>query len=92
MTALVAVLFMFSSTMRGILSMTRRQELTPDRLLGRVTAAFWLAIAAARMLGAYTAGLIAARYGNVQACQAAAAFLLVLAVATIPARSLNATP
>jgi predicted MFS family arabinose efflux permease len=90
MTALVAVLFTFSSTMRGVLSMTRRQELTPGRLLGRVTAAFWLAVSAARMLGAYGVGLVAAHYGSVQACQAAAAFLLVLAVATIPARSLNA--
>jgi MFS family permease len=89
MTALVAVLFTFSSTMRNVLSMTRRQELTPDRLLGRVTAAFWLAISAARVLGAYAVGLVAACYGNVEACQTAAAFLLVLAVATIPARSLN---
>lgn len=70
--------------------MTRRQQLTPDRLLGRVTAAFWLAVSAARMLGAYAVGLVAARYGNILACQAAAAFLLVLAVATIRARSLNA--
>ena len=70
--------------------MTRRQALTPDRLLGRVTAAFWLAVSAARMLGAYALGLIAARYGDLPAFQATAAFLLVLAVARIPARSLNA--
>jgi len=89
MTALVAVLFTFSSTMRRVLSMTRRQELTPDRLLGRVTAAFWLATSAAKMLGAYAVGLVAGHYGNVEASQTTAVFLLVLAVATIPARSLN---
>jgi dipeptide/tripeptide permease len=89
MTALVAVLFTFSSTMRRVLSMTRRQELTPHRLLGRVTAAFWLATSAAKMLGAYAVGLVAAHYGNVEASQTTAVFLLVLAVATIPARSLN---
>ena len=90
LTALVAMLFTFSSTMRRVLSMTRRQELTPHRLLGRVTAAFWLATSAARVIGAYVVGLVAAHYGNIEASQTTAAFLLVLAIATIPARSLNA--
>jgi hypothetical protein len=32
---------MMAQTVRGINSMSLRQEITPDHLLGRVTAAFW---------------------------------------------------
>lgn len=37
----VAVVFMFGSTLAGVCSMSLRQEITPDRLLGRVTSSFW---------------------------------------------------
>lgn len=89
-TAAVAVAFAFAETMRGVLSMSRRQEVTPDRLLGRVTAAFWLTTSGARMLGAYVVGLVAAVHGNASTCRWLAAALFVLALLTIAARSLNA--
>jgi MFS family permease len=89
MTAMIAVVFTFAASMRGVLSMTRRQELTPDHLLGRVTAAFWLTLSASKTVGAYVVGLIAGRYGNVAACQVAAAILFVLSLTTITARSLD---
>lgn len=84
-TAMVAVVYTFASEMRSV----RRQELTPDHLLGRVAAVFWLALSVSRTIGAYIVGLIAGRYGNVFACQLAAAILLVLSLTTITARSLD---
>ena len=89
-TAAIAVGFAFASAMRGILSMSRRQEVTPDRLLGRVTAAFWLTLSGARMLGAYVVGLVAAVHGNASTCRWLAAALFVIALLTIAARSLDA--
>ncbi|HEY0986034.1 MAG TPA: MFS transporter [Kofleriaceae bacterium] len=91
-TAMIAVAFTFAVSMRGVLSMTRRQELTPDHLLGRVTAVFWLALSASKTVGAYAVGLIAGHYSNVVACQVAAAILLVLSLTTITARSLDEQP
>jgi MFS family permease len=88
-TAMIAVVFTFAQSMRGVLSMTRRQELTPDHLLGRVTAAFWLALFASKTVGAYVVGLIAGHYGNVAACQVAAAILLLLSLTTITAHALD---
>lgn len=91
-TAMIAVVFVFSSQMRGVLSMTRRQELTPNHLLGRVTAVFWLTLSASKTVGAYAVGLIAGHYSNVVACQVAAAILFVLSLTTITARSLDDQP
>jgi MFS family permease len=88
-TAAIAVAFAFASTVRGVLSMSRRQEVTPDRLLGRVTAAFWLTLSGARMLGAYVVGLVAAAHGDAWTCRGLAAALFVLALLTVAARSLN---
>lgn len=42
----------FGLALAGITSMTLRQELTPDALLGRVTAAFWTIHGSAAPLGA----------------------------------------
>jgi hypothetical protein len=92
MTAMIAVVFTLAASIRGVLSMTRRQELTPDHLLGRVTAVFWLTLSAARTVGAYVVGLIAGHFGNVVACQLAAAILFVLSSMTITARSLDDSP
>ncbi|GCE13970.1 MFS transporter [Tengunoibacter tsumagoiensis] len=50
--ALMAVGFTFTSTMAGVTSMSLRQEITPDHLLGRVTSAFWTITAAPGPLGA----------------------------------------
>jgi MFS family permease len=42
----------FGDSTRGIVTMTLRQELTPDHLLGRVTAAFWTVFSVPGPLGA----------------------------------------
>ena len=47
-----AILYTCAENIRGIVTMSTRQELTPDHLLGRVTAAFWLAFQVPGPLGA----------------------------------------
>ncbi len=49
---LMAALFTFTSTIVGICSMSLRQQITPDYLLGRVTSAFWTITAAPAPIGA----------------------------------------
>ncbi|HET8910614.1 MAG TPA: MFS transporter [Ktedonobacteraceae bacterium] len=50
--ALLAILFTFSSVLAGMSSMSLRQQITPDHLLGRVTSAFWTIGSAPGPLGA----------------------------------------
>ncbi|MER6569868.1 MFS transporter [Streptomyces sp. NPDC001093] len=50
--AALAVGFLFFTGLAGICSMSLRQELTPDALLGRVTSAFWTIHQAVGPLGA----------------------------------------
>ena len=50
-TTMVA-LFQAASSVRGIMSMSLRQEITPDHLLGRVTSAFWMFLNMPGPLGA----------------------------------------
>lgn len=50
--ALLAAAMQAGITLGGVMSMSVRQELTPDRLLGRVTAAFWTIHYSAAPLGA----------------------------------------
>jgi MFS family permease len=88
-TSAVAITFTFCETTRSVLSVSRRQEVTPDALLGRVTAAAWLMIDAARMTGAATVGFFAQRYGSAAAFRGMGAALIVLALLTLPARSLR---
>ncbi len=64
--ALVAGLAMavaFGETVRGINTMTVRQEITPDRLLGRVTASFWAMLTVPAAAGAELTARLAERYG-----------------------------
>ncbi|HEY3994170.1 MAG TPA: MFS transporter, partial [Ktedonobacteraceae bacterium] len=49
---LLAVAFTFSSTLTGICSISLRQQVTPDYLLGRVTSAFWTLTSAPAPIGA----------------------------------------
>ncbi|WP_172632469.1 MFS transporter [Dictyobacter arantiisoli] len=49
---LLAMLFTFSSTVSSVVSMSLRQEITPDSLLGRVTSVFWTVIGVPGPLGA----------------------------------------
>lgn len=57
----------FGGSTRGIVTMTLRQELTPDHLLGRVTAAFWTVFSVPGPLGALALTAFGARIGASQA-------------------------
>ncbi|MGW7437047.1 MFS transporter [Streptomyces sp. NPDC054849] len=61
--AALAAVFMFGITLGGICTMTLRQEVTPDHLLGRVTSAFWTVHNASGPVGAAVLTLMAARHG-----------------------------
>lgn len=50
--ALLAAVMGFANTVKLIASMSLRQELTPNHLLGRVTSAFWILIRVPRPIGA----------------------------------------
>ncbi|MCX5395495.1 MFS transporter [Streptomyces sp. NBC_00102] len=61
--ALMSAVFMFGITLAGVLSMTLRQQVAPDHLLGRVTAAFWTVHNASGPVGAAVVTVGAARLG-----------------------------
>ncbi|WP_256987396.1 hypothetical protein [Streptomyces sp. BR123] len=61
--------------------MTLRQEVTPDRLLGRVTSAFWTVHNASGPVGAAVLTVLAARRGVPAVSVAAGAFCLLIVVA-----------
>jgi Na+/melibiose symporter-like transporter len=58
-----AVLMTFAVTVGGICSMSLRQQVTPDHLLGRVTSAFWAVHMAPGPIGAAAFTLLAAHRG-----------------------------
>jgi MFS family permease len=89
LTVLLAMGFAFSSLTRGILSISRRQEVTPGHLLGRVTSVFWLIVELPRPIGAMLVSLVAARYGSSVVCMGIAVVLFLLAIGTTRARSLR---
>lgn len=62
---LIGMALNFGSSLQGICSMSLRQEITPDHLLGRVTAAFYTLITAAAPLGAALTTAIAAAVGAI---------------------------
>ncbi len=59
----VAACFQFASMVQGINSMSLRQEITPEPLLGRVTSAFWTIAGVMAPLGAAAGTALAARIG-----------------------------
>jgi hypothetical protein len=61
--AALAAIYMACESVGGICSMSLRQEVTPDHLLGRVTSAFWTIHGAPGPVGAALLGWAAARYG-----------------------------
>jgi MFS family permease len=61
--AVLAAVYMACESVGGICSMSLRQEVTPDHLLGRVTSAFWTIHGAPGPVGAALLGWAAARYG-----------------------------
>ncbi|MFK0252693.1 MFS transporter [Streptomyces sp. NPDC090445] len=79
--AVLAAVFMFGTTLGGIVSMTLRQEVTPDRLLGRVTSAFWTVHNASGPVGAAVLTVLAARHGVPAVSMAAGEFCLLIVVA-----------
>ncbi|MFE2167694.1 MFS transporter [Streptomyces sp. NPDC059447] len=61
--AALSAVFMFGITLGGVCTMTLRQEVTPDHLLGRVTSAFWTVHNASGPIGAAVLTALAARHG-----------------------------
>jgi MFS family permease len=68
----------FAETLRGINTMTLRQEVTPDHMLGRVTAVFWTLLTFPAALGAELSGRLAERFGVPATLSATGAAMLVL--------------
>jgi len=86
--ATMATLFTFGSTLAGVCSMTLRQQITPDQLLGRVTSAFWTIHSALGPLGAALITFVVARAGvRLPMVSIGVAFLAIVAVGILtPAR------
>ncbi len=62
---LIGVALTFGSSIQGICSMSLRQEITPDHLLGRVTAAFYTLVQVLGPVGAAISTIIGAWVGAV---------------------------
>ena len=87
--AAVATLYTFAESARGIATMSLRQELTPDHLLGRVTAAFWTVFAVPGPLGAAVLTAFGERAGTKTAFVTVGGVVLLIALAALlgPARA-----
>lgn len=72
-TAVLAALYLGCASVAGICSMSLRQEVAPDRLLGRVTAAFWTIHFSLGPIGAALLTWSAGHYGVLPACLASGA-------------------
>ncbi|GII57427.1 MFS transporter [Planotetraspora thailandica] len=89
LVALLTSVYLFCTATAGISSMTLRQEVTPDALLGRVTSAFWTVHSALGPIGAAALTFAAGRWGVAVAAPAAGLVCVLIAVcATLtPVRS-----
>ena len=67
---MLAALYLGCASVAGICSMSLRQQVTPDHLLGRVTAAFWTIHFSLGPLGAALLTWTAGHYGVMAACVA----------------------
>jgi MFS family permease len=81
--AVLATLWTFGDSTRGVLTMTLRQELTPDHLLGRVTAAFWTVFSVPGPLGALALTAFGERVGTPTALTVAGCFVLAIAALSL---------
>ena len=81
--AVLAAAYLACESVGGICSMSLRQEVTPDHLLGRVTSAFWTIHGAPGPLGAVLLGWAAGRYGVGPVFIAAGTGCLLLAAAAL---------
>jgi MFS family permease len=77
-TAAMAALYLGCTSVAGIASMSLRQQITPDHLLGRVTAAFWTIHFSLGPVGVALLTWTAGRFGVEAACVASAAACLLL--------------
>jgi MFS family permease len=82
--ALLATAAYALTAVGGICSMSLRQEVTPDPLLGRVTAAFWSIHFALGPIGAAAVTALAAKHGVTTVIGiCGAAYMLIAALATL---------
>jgi Na+/melibiose symporter-like transporter len=77
-TAALAAVYLGCTSVAGICSMSLRQQVTPDHLLGRVTAAFWTIHFSLGPLGVALLTWAAGHFGVEAACAASAAACLLL--------------
>lgn len=96
--AALAAVYLGCESVAGICSMSLRQQVTPEHLLGRVTSAFWTVHYSLAPAGAALLAWAAGRYGVAPVCAAAGAGCLLLAAAALltsvrqPAPELAAQP
>ena len=81
--AVLAAAYLGCASVAGICSMSLRQEVTPDHLLGRVTAAFWTIHFSLGPLGAALLTWGAGRFGVMTACLASGATCLAIGTAAL---------
>ncbi|MFE2874428.1 MFS transporter [Streptomyces roseus] len=75
---MAAAVFMFGLTLGAVCSLTLRQEVTPDALLGRVTSAFWTVHGASGPVGAAALTVLAGRHGVPAVSVGAGVFCLLI--------------
>jgi MFS family permease len=81
--AVLAATYLGCESVGGICSMSLRQQVTPDHLLGRVTSAFWTVHFSLGAPGAALLAWAAGRYGVTPVCAAAGSGCLLIAVAAL---------
>jgi MFS family permease len=91
-TAALAAVYLGCTSVAGICSMSLRQQVTPDHLLGRVTAAFWTIHFSLGPIGVALLTWAAGRFGVEAACVASAAACLLLGAAALATPIRQRTP
>ena len=81
--AALAAAYLGCGAVSGICSMSLRQQVTPDHLLGRVTSAFWTVHFSLGPAGAAVLTWAAGHYGVAPVCAAAGAGCVLIAVAAL---------
>ncbi len=83
LVAALVTVFTFSLGVGGVCSMSLRQQVTPNELLGRVTAAFWTVHYALAPAGAALLTALTARLGAPVVCAAAGLGCVAIAAAAL---------
>ncbi|WP_369382083.1 MFS transporter [Streptomyces sp. cg36] len=81
--AALAAAFLGCGSVSGTCSMSLRQEVTPDHLLGRVTSVFWTIHYSAAPVGAAVLTWAAQRYGTAAVCLVAGVCCLLTALVAL---------